>query len=182
MKAMRKVVILVGRCTPRLVKINHDDLPERLRKVYPRRAPLFRLDEPVDMVWRAWRIRILPGFFTDLASIPMFLSILGISRFTRDGRLDLGSLFHDGVYRGAARFCDDDRENRRLADQMLIEVWMHCKTPPRQAHRYYRRVRRWGWLSYKPNPGQHAGRMMTTRRADFVGDSDLRHAMVCDNA
>jgi hypothetical protein len=93
----------------------------------------------------------LSGFITDLASMPWIAGILGINRNNKSNWMDLGAVLHDGLYYGAAKLSENRRRNRKLADQLLLDVW-HWSSGKRFRPRVrYAAVRLGGWVPYNPD-------------------------------
>lgn len=162
-ESFRTLDILVRRGVPlnHLTKVNWEDLSPKLKKVYSKRDALFRNAREICVEFRGFKITARPGFISDLATVPWWLRVIGISRFTRTGWMDLGAILHDGIYRGAARFTRDDRENKAMADALLLACWIWAGGNRREVWRNYYAMRYFGWPNYKPRPEMHADGIMT---------------------
>ncbi len=108
--------------------------------------------EPISFVWRCrWHITQYPGGISDLASTPWPLTPIGVTRQNTTNWKDWGAHAHDHIYFGLARFDDNDRINRQLADALMLDMWHLSsgqKTMPRLKHRM---VRLFGWWPYDPD-------------------------------
>lgn len=141
--------------------MNWDDLSPKLKKVYGKRDALFMNSREIAVDFRGFRIIARPGFISDLATVPWWLRAIGISRFTGNGWMDLGAILHDGIYRGAARFSDDDRANKDMADTLMLACWLWMRGECREVWRAYYAVRMFGHWCYNPQPDLHADGIMT---------------------
>jgi hypothetical protein len=151
---------------PELRRTAWQDVPERLRSIYKPSKPIYTVMEPIEVIWQDWRIAVKPGFITDLASIPWIAGRLGINRNNKSNWMDLGAVLHDGLYYGAAKLSENRRRNRKLADQLLLDVW-HWSSGKRFRPRIrYTAVRLGGWVPYKPDYSLHDGEMMVVARME----------------
>lgn len=144
-----------------LVLIAWENIPERLQNIYNSREPIFVTRNNIILFWldpfgMVWRIFIKKGFISDRASIPWPARIIGIGRSNRTNWMDLGSLPHDAVYRGAGSFCDNRSMNRFLADRLMLDLWVYRagrKTLPRVK---YSVQRAFGGFVFRPDPTAHS--------------------------
>jgi hypothetical protein len=167
-KGEDRIRIVKGRIRPGLERVAFYEIPARLQKRYNHRDPIYVTLHDNEIEWEYkethYHLSLAKGFFSDLASVPWWCRLFGIGRANRYNWKDLGALFHDGGFRGTARFPDmSERENRMAFDALMLDLWLLC-APERE----HNRVRRY-WcgyklaspLTYNPHPEFEDGSMMS---------------------
>lgn len=152
-------LIITGQ-PPQLERVVWRSLPQEHRDLYRPNKPLFRLTAPIKVFWREWRVEAFPGLITDLASIPWLVHPFGFTRNNRSNWLDLGAILHDGVYYGSAKFTEHSRENRRMADAMMVDLWRAVGGKRIRPWLKHKAVRAFGWWPYNPDPAMNNGEWM----------------------
>jgi hypothetical protein len=110
---------------------------------------------------------------TDLASIPWIAHPIGFTRNTRTNWMDVGAVLHDGLYFGAAKLDDNPRRNRKLADQLMVDLWKEVSNKRVKPKLQYAMVRAFGWFPYSPDDSLNDGSLMTAEPLAIIeGDGD----------